>query len=83
MSQGMWIGSLMPLSALIGGIAGGPLIEYIGRKKTILATAFPFIGGKIIETCIIPKNLYVMRSNVLRYIYIYTHTYLRYNERAM
>lgn len=47
MSQSMWIGSLMPLSALVGGIAGGPLIEYIGRKKTILATAFPFIGGKI------------------------------------
>ncbi|XP_028048848.1 facilitated trehalose transporter Tret1 isoform X2 [Monomorium pharaonis] len=41
----MWVGSLMPLSALIGGIAGGPLIEYIGRKKTILATAFPFIGS--------------------------------------
>ncbi|KAG5314127.1 PREDICTED: facilitated trehalose transporter Tret1-like isoform X1 [Acromyrmex echinatior] len=41
----MWIGSLMPLSALVGGIAGGPLIEYIGRKKTILATAFPFIGA--------------------------------------
>ncbi|XP_077263174.1 trehalose transporter 1 isoform X2 [Temnothorax americanus] len=41
----MWIGSLMPLSALVGGIAGGPLIEYIGRKKTILATALPFIGA--------------------------------------
>ncbi|XP_018308753.1 facilitated trehalose transporter Tret1 isoform X2 [Mycetomoellerius zeteki] len=41
----MWIGSLMPLSALVGGIAGGPLIEYIGRKKTILSTAFPFIGA--------------------------------------
>ncbi|XP_071561825.1 facilitated trehalose transporter Tret1 isoform X2 [Temnothorax nylanderi] len=41
----MWIGSLMPLSALVGGIAGGPLIEYIGRKKTILSTALPFIGA--------------------------------------
>ncbi|KAL6266492.1 hypothetical protein P5V15_003341 [Pogonomyrmex californicus] len=46
--MGMWIGSLMPLSALVGGIAGGPLIEYIGRKKTILATAFPFIGAWIL-----------------------------------
>ncbi|XP_070527100.1 facilitated trehalose transporter Tret1 isoform X2 [Cardiocondyla obscurior] len=43
--MGMWVGSLMPLSALVGGIAGGPLIEYIGRKKTILATAFPFIAA--------------------------------------
>ncbi|CAB0041002.1 unnamed protein product [Trichogramma brassicae] len=40
---GSWIGSLMPLSALFGGIAGGPLIEYIGRRNTILFTAFPFI----------------------------------------
>ncbi|XP_001600172.1 facilitated trehalose transporter Tret1 [Nasonia vitripennis] len=38
-----WVGSIMPLSALFGGIAGGPLIEYIGRRNTILFTAFPFI----------------------------------------
>jgi facilitated trehalose transporter len=44
--QKSWIGSLMPLSALIGGIAGGPLIETIGRKTTILATAVPFIVCK-------------------------------------
>lgn len=42
----MWIGSIMPLSALFGGISGGPLIEYIGRRNTILATSFPFLGGK-------------------------------------
>jgi facilitated trehalose transporter len=28
---------------LAGGIAGGPLIEYIGRRNTILLTAVPFI----------------------------------------
>lgn len=43
MIQGSWIGSLMPLAALIGGMAGGPLIESIGRKTTILATGIPFI----------------------------------------
>lgn len=58
----------MPLSALIGGIAGGPLIEYIGRKKTIFATAFPFIGGKIIKVCTAQKNLYVIRYDALRHI---------------
>ncbi|OXU30195.1 hypothetical protein TSAR_008932 [Trichomalopsis sarcophagae] len=42
-SQSSWVGSIMPLSALFGGIAGGPLIEYIGRRNTILFTAFPFI----------------------------------------
>ena len=41
-----WIGGLMPLAALVGGIAGGPLIEYIGRKGTILGTAVPFIVCK-------------------------------------
>lgn len=38
-----WIGSLMPLSALIGGMVGGPMIEVIGRKSTILTTAVPFL----------------------------------------
>ncbi|XP_014213486.1 facilitated trehalose transporter Tret1 isoform X2 [Copidosoma floridanum] len=42
-ATGSWIGSIMPLSALFGGIAGGPLIEYVGRRNTILFTAFPFI----------------------------------------
>ncbi|XP_076246155.1 trehalose transporter 1 isoform X2 [Calliopsis andreniformis] len=41
----MWIGSIMPLSALFGGIAGGPCIEYLGRRNTILATALPFIAA--------------------------------------
>ena len=40
--QGSWIGSLMPFSALIGGIIGGALIESIGRRTTILSTALPF-----------------------------------------
>nr|XP_033341234.1 facilitated trehalose transporter Tret1-like isoform X1 [Megalopta genalis] len=40
-----WIGSVMPLSALVGGIAGGPSIEYLGRKNTILGTALPFIAA--------------------------------------
>ncbi|KAL1122402.1 hypothetical protein AAG570_003806 [Ranatra chinensis] len=42
-SQESWIGSLLPLSALFGGILGGPMIETLGRKRTILATGPPFI----------------------------------------
>ncbi|XP_065334432.1 facilitated trehalose transporter Tret1-like isoform X1 [Cloeon dipterum] len=38
-----WIVSLMPLAGLVGGIAGGPMIEHIGRRSTILGTALPFI----------------------------------------
>lgn len=45
----MWIGSIMPLSALFGGIAGDPFIEYFGRRNTILGTAVPFIVGKLLE----------------------------------
>lgn len=33
----------MPLAGLVGGIFGGPFIEYLGRKNTILATSVPFI----------------------------------------
>ncbi|XP_073989536.1 facilitated trehalose transporter Tret1-like isoform X2 [Rhodnius prolixus] len=40
--QTSWIASLMPLSALLGGIIGGALVETLGRKKTILLTAIPF-----------------------------------------
>ncbi|XP_015109398.1 facilitated trehalose transporter Tret1 isoform X2 [Diachasma alloeum] len=43
-----WIGSVLPLAALFGGIVGGPLIEYLGRRNTILATAFPFIGAYLL-----------------------------------
>lgn len=38
-----WVGGLMPLAGLAGGVAGGPLIELLGRKSTILATSVPFI----------------------------------------
>lgn len=41
--MGSWVGGIMPLAGLIGGVLGGPLIEYLGRKTTILATAVPFM----------------------------------------
>lgn len=43
-----WVGGLMPLAALVGGIIGGPLIEYIGRKLTIMTVAVPFFIGWIL-----------------------------------
>ena len=45
--QASWVGSLMPLAALGGGLFGGTAIEKIGRKKTILGTALPFIGKTV------------------------------------
>lgn len=41
--QASWISSLMPLCALIGGLLGGPMIEYIGRKMTIMSTSVLFV----------------------------------------
>ncbi|XP_046384302.1 facilitated trehalose transporter Tret1-like isoform X2 [Ischnura elegans] len=38
-----WIGGIMPLAALLGGIIGGPLIEALGRRNTIIATGLPFV----------------------------------------
>lgn len=41
----------MPLAGLAGGCLGGPLIEYLGRKNTILATAVPFIVSWLLIAC--------------------------------
>lgn len=46
-----WIGGLMPLAGLVGGICGGPLIEYLGRRNTILATSVPFIISGLLIGC--------------------------------
>jgi len=42
-SKASWIGSLLPLGALLGGVIGGTLVEKLGRKACILVTAAPFI----------------------------------------
>lgn len=42
-NQYSWIGSLMPLSALVGGLVGGQLIEILGRKRTIVLTDILYI----------------------------------------
>lgn len=41
----------MPLSALVGGILGGPAIEFMGRKTTILATSVPFVISWLLIAC--------------------------------
>jgi facilitated trehalose transporter len=49
--QESWVGGIMPLAGLVGGISGGPLIEYLGRKNTILLTAPPFIAAWLLIAC--------------------------------
>lgn len=48
----------MPLGGLIGGIAGGPLIDILGRKSTILATSFPFIVSWLLIAS--ARNVYMV-----------------------
>ena len=64
-SEASWIGSLMPLAALIGGIAGGISLHRLGRKViliqlsnllilpiqvTIISTALPFcLAGLLVS----------------------------------
>ncbi|XP_045448033.1 facilitated trehalose transporter Tret1-like isoform X2 [Melitaea cinxia] len=43
--ENSWIGGLMPLAALVGGVAGGPLVDCLGRRLTIMGTALPFFVG--------------------------------------
>lgn len=38
-----WIVSIMSMGGCLGSAIGGPLIDYFGRKGTILATGLPFI----------------------------------------
>ncbi|XP_067126549.1 solute carrier family 2, facilitated glucose transporter member 8-like [Centruroides vittatus] len=40
-----WFGSLMGIGALIGGFAGGPLTNYLGRKNTLILCSVLFFFG--------------------------------------
>ena len=48
--EASWIGSLMPLAGLVGSLMGGPLLEALGRKTTILLTAVPFVVAGLLVT---------------------------------
>lgn len=52
-----WIGGLMPLAGLAGGICGGPFIEYLGRRNTILATSIPFIISGLLIACAVDVGM--------------------------
>lgn len=52
-----WIGGIMPLAGLAGGICGGPFIEYLGRRNTILATSVPFIVSGLLIACAVDVGM--------------------------
>ncbi|XP_054158979.1 facilitated trehalose transporter Tret1-2 homolog [Oppia nitens] len=43
-----WIGSSMTLGALVGGLLGGPLLQWLGVKKVIIGLGAPFIVGWVL-----------------------------------
>ena len=61
----------MPLAALAGGAAGGPLLESWGRKKTILMTAFPFMtAGLLVAHAGSVVHIYIGRAMTGYYPYV-------------
>ncbi|KAF5279153.1 hypothetical protein FQR65_LT03399 [Abscondita terminalis] len=60
--QTSWIGSLLPLGAVFGPFVAGFFIDKIGRKKTLLVIALPFIIAFDMAIFINNVNLfYLMR----------------------
>ena len=49
-TEASWVGSLMPLAALVGGLTGGTALDKFGRKMTILSTSVPFIAAGLMVT---------------------------------
>ena len=48
--EASWIGSLMPLAGLLGSLAGGPMLEELGRRTTIGLMSLPFIVAGLLVT---------------------------------
>lgn len=42
-SQGSWVGSLLALGAILGAVPSGPMADRIGRKRSLLLLAAPFL----------------------------------------
>lgn len=43
-----WFGSVMTLGAMTGGLLGGFLIQFFGRKLTAMICGLPFVGGMLL-----------------------------------
>ncbi|GAB6022531.1 Facilitated trehalose transporter Tret1 [Chamberlinius hualienensis] len=43
-----WIGSLVPLGAIFGGVVGGPIMDRFGRKLALMFSVIPFTVGWVI-----------------------------------
>ncbi|EDV36754.1 uncharacterized protein Dana_GF13115, isoform A [Drosophila ananassae] len=55
-----WVGGIMPLAGLAGGICGGPFIMFLGRKTTIQVIGVPFMTAGILIGC--AMNVFMVLS---------------------
>lgn len=46
--MGSWVAGIMPLAAMVGAILGGPMINFLGRRRTILTSSVPFLLSYLI-----------------------------------
>ncbi|KAG5311729.1 TRET1 protein, partial [Acromyrmex insinuator] len=46
--QGSWVSSLLALGAILGAVPSGPMADKLGRKKTLLLLAAPFLLSWVI-----------------------------------
>ncbi|KAK5644662.1 hypothetical protein RI129_005962 [Pyrocoelia pectoralis] len=60
MHQQSWLGSLLPLGAVLGPFAAGLFVDRIGRKKSILISTSPFIVAFIMAIFTHDINLFFL-----------------------
>ncbi|XP_011693005.1 PREDICTED: facilitated trehalose transporter Tret1-like [Wasmannia auropunctata] len=46
--EGSWVGSLLALGAILGAVPSGPMADKLGRKRTLLLLAAPFLVAWVI-----------------------------------
>ncbi|KAJ0173432.1 hypothetical protein K1T71_010581 [Dendrolimus kikuchii] len=57
-NQVYWVGNSVYLAAFIGGLLGGPLITYVGRKYSLIGVGVPFFISWIIVASV--SNLHLL-----------------------
>jgi len=66
-----WISSLLNIGALIGSLFGGLLIDWIGRRRTLIALVPLFIIGWILITLAIQTSKMYLKNKIEQFNYTF------------